>query len=70
MQLRVIINEQNDGVIEAQLLEFDIATSAQTLNGLVEAISYAICAEYQIAVENDVVPFLNIGKAPQRWLAW
>lgn len=67
MELRVIIAKREDGSIEAQLLDLDMATSAPTVSGLIGAIQHALCAEYQISLENELVPFIWIPPAPEEF---
>jgi hypothetical protein len=49
-----------DGLIEAQLIDLDIAVSAESIDAVVKKIEYALQLEYQIACENESTPFCNL----------
>lgn len=59
------------GLIEAQLLELDIAVSASNVDDLVREIEHAIIAEYMIAREHGFTPFAAIAhRTPEHFKAW
>lgn len=66
-KLTVVI-EENDGFLDAQMIELDIAVRAKSDKELLEEIEYAILMEYRMAKKYGRVPFVNlVGAVPERY---
>lgn len=58
-QLRALIRRSGD-LFEARLLELDIAVCADSEDGIMREIEYAISLEYQVARDLGLTPFANL----------
>lgn len=59
-QLRAIVRRSEERWFEAQLLELDIAVSADSFEGIIRELQHAIIVEYQVAKELGHTPFANV----------
>lgn len=65
--LHAVVVERANGLFEAQLIELDLAVSADSEQGLIEELEYAIELEYRIAKDHNKTPFANLFMAPDRF---
>lgn len=57
-----------DGLIEAQLLELDIAVQAKSEEALLDELAHAITMEYRIAKHHGKTPFVHLAQAPSEFV--
>ena len=58
---------QEDGMVCAQCLEYDIATHAASLEAVHRELGRMLVAHVLACLENGVQPFANIRRAPQKY---
>lgn len=60
MTLRLMVNTNTPGLLEAQLLELDIVVAAKDQDGLIRELQHAIEAHYHIARAQRRTPFIQL----------
>ena len=69
LRLRIVVFQEDD-LVCAQCLEYDIAAQAKTLEDCLYEVSRLVVGHLAIAAENEVTPFQGIPSAPQRFVDW
>ena len=58
---------QENGLVCAQCLDYDIATHAESLEALQRELGRILVAHLAASLENNVPPFSNLPRAPQKY---
>jgi hypothetical protein len=67
MTLRILVETSDDGWLEAQMLELDIAVAAQDHEQLLAELQHAIESHYHIARHLKRTPFVNQTAVPEEF---
>lgn len=58
--LHMVMTDCGGGLLEARLLELDLAVSGASEAELLDELRYAIIANHEVAVERGLTPFANL----------
>ena len=69
LRLRIVVFQEDD-LVCAQCLEYDIAAQAKTLDDCLYEVSRLVGGHLAIAAEKGFAPFHGIPAAPRRFFDW
>lgn len=63
--LCAIVRDDGSGLLQARLLELDIAVASDSIDGIIEEIRHALIVEHMLAGEQGRTPFVPILTSPR-----